>query len=446
MKRTTALTGLARVAPALVFALALLAQLPLILNPGYFSHDELQWAAFSGASGGSAIPWLPWTAIDAFQYRPLTFNLWLWLSRQLFAQPQAFHALLVAWGAANAALLCALSRRFGVATGPAIVGALVFALGPYAVYVHGWVGTIADLVWVTCALLAGWIVVRQPRMWIACVAGTLLTAIALLAKEAALSIPALLLVAWWFDGRKRSWGVALLGSGVVVALYLAARIDVLLHAPRAGAQYTLSVAHMPLRWFEYQVYPSIPSVFETFNTLARGFNGSVIVATVLWLALLAALWRSHARLVAIFLVGGIAALGPVLLLGASWNHYAYGFAALTAAVAAAAWTRAPHWGRGVLVLAAVVSVWHGANVMRQLRHVGEVQAVFSPALADALRDNDRSVRLRPAPDADGWIFERLSHEIPRYAGVAIGKRVSIVAADAAADCVIEADGRLVPAR
>ena len=33
-------------APALaVLALVLLAQLPLVLNPGYFSHDELQWAA-----------------------------------------------------------------------------------------------------------------------------------------------------------------------------------------------------------------------------------------------------------------------------------------------------------------------------------------------------------------------------------------------------------------
>ena len=32
--------------PALaVLALVLLAQLPLVLNPGYFSHDELQWAA-----------------------------------------------------------------------------------------------------------------------------------------------------------------------------------------------------------------------------------------------------------------------------------------------------------------------------------------------------------------------------------------------------------------
>ena len=33
---------------AAVFACVLIAQAPLVLNPGYFSHDELQWAAFAG--------------------------------------------------------------------------------------------------------------------------------------------------------------------------------------------------------------------------------------------------------------------------------------------------------------------------------------------------------------------------------------------------------------
>jgi hypothetical protein len=431
-------------APAAVFALVLLAQLPLILNPGYFSHDELQWAAF--AADGRHVAW---TAIGEFQYRPLTFNLWMWLSRELFAQPQAFHALLVAWGAANAALVCGLSRRFGMATGPAIVGALVFALGPYASYVHGWIGTLGDLAWLSCALLCATIAVRQPRAWLAGVAAAVLTTVALLAKEAAVSIPALLALAWWFDGRKRAWAGATLGAGVVAALYLALRVGVLLHAPRTGDQYTLDIGHLPLRWFEYQVYPAIPSLFETFNTLARGITIGVAAATAAWCALLVVLWRSHPRWVAVFLIAGFAALGPVLLLGASFNHYAYGFAAVTAATAAAAWMRAAPWGRGVLALLAVVSLWHGVNVMRQVRHVGEVQAVFSPALADVLRGNARHVRLRAAPDADGWIFQRLTHEIPSYDGVDIGNRVEL-ATDPVdgmpVDFIIAADGHLLPPR
>jgi hypothetical protein len=442
--------GWTRWAPLVVFALALLGQWLLIANPGYFSHDELQWAAFAGSEG--PIHWSSWTAIDAFQYRPLTFNLWLWLSRQLFAQPQAFHFLLVAWGAGNAALLCALARRFGVATWPAIIGALVFALGPFAAYVHGWVGTIGDLAWVSCALLAGLVATRWPRVATAALAAAAFTAIGLLAKEAAAAIPVLLAVAWWFDGRKRHWAAATLAAATVVAIYLALRIGVLLHAPREGAQYALSVAHVPLRWLEYQLFAFVPTVFEAFNTLSRGFDGRIAVAGVLWLALMAALWRSSPRIAAIFLLAGIAALAPALPLGSSWNHYGYGFAAITAMAVAAAWPRAPRWGRGVIALCALLCLWHGANVMRMMRHVGEVQAVFSPALADAVAarasqpHGDAPLRLRPAPDADAWIFARLTHDIPSYRGVAIGRRVVLVATDAPADAVIAADGRIMPLR
>jgi hypothetical protein len=167
--------------------------------------------------------------------------------------------------------------------------------------------------------------------------------------------------------------------------------------------------------------------------------------------LLVVLWRSHPRWVAVFLIAGFAALGPVLLLGASFNHYAYGFAAITAATAAAAWMRAAPWARGVLALLALVSTWHGVNVMRQMRHVGEVQSVFSPALANVLRGDAGHVRLRIAPDADDWIFQRLTHEVPSYDGVDIGDRVELVAADATApavpvDFIIAADGHLLPPR
>ena len=134
------------VMPVLVFALACLLQLPLVLNPGYYSHDELQWAVH--AVDGVRVPWLD---VSAFQYRPLTFNLWMLLSRALFDTPMLFHAVLVAWGSANASLLYAVGRRFGMQTWPALFGALVFALSPYAVYTHGWVGCIADLIWLSCA-------------------------------------------------------------------------------------------------------------------------------------------------------------------------------------------------------------------------------------------------------------------------------------------------------
>lgn len=429
---------------AAVFAATLLLSLPLILNPGYFSHDELQWGARAGTSG--AIDWFPWLAIDAFQYRPLTFNLWLWLSRHLFAHPHLFHAAIVAWGAANAALLARLGLGFGMSRRAAAAGALAFALGPYAAYVHGWVGTVGDLAWLCCGLLIGLYVQRCRRPLAATAIAFALTAVALLGKEAAISIPPLLAIAWWFDGRKRVWLAALLGSSAAVLAYLLLRQDALLHGAREGVQYAVSVAHVPRRWLEYQLFAQMPGVPETFVTFLRGWNARVVAAALLWLALLAALWRAGPRHAGVFLLGGVAALAAVLPLARSWNHYGYAFAALTAMLVAAAWRDSPKWGRVVIGLFALLTLAHGAVTMAMIYRVGEIQAVYSPALARAVGDaTDASpLRLRLAPDARPWIFARLTHEVPSYRGVAIGDRVRIVDAGEPADYLVEADGRLMP--
>ena len=422
----------------LVFLAAVILQSPLVLNPGYYSHDELQWAAF--AEAGTQAPWL---GIDAFQYRPLTFNLWMAMSRAWFDTPPLFHGVLVAWGSLNAALLFALGRGFGMRAWPAAIGAVAFALSPYAVRVHGWVGCIADLAWLGCALLLGLILQRTRHRVTAALAATALTGVALLAKEAAFAIPALLAVAWWFDGRRPKWLVALLASGAACALYLALRMDVLLHGARDSDHYTPHLANAPLRWFEYQLFLPIVPLQEAFTVLQRPLP--LLVAGVLWIGLFAAVWRASRRLAALFLLAGVAALLPVLPLGSSWNHYAYGFAAVASMTIAAAWPRASRGGRIAIGLFAALSLLHGAHVMSKMQETGRIQAVFSPALARAVQaDADGRVALRLAPGAKAWMFQRLTHDIPSYDGVEIGERVRWAGNGEAADHLVLPDGRLQP--
>ena len=273
----------ARATPLAVFALVVLAQWPLVSNPGDFSHDELQWAARAGTQG--PIPWQSWTAVDTFQYRPLTFNLWLWLSRLLFAQPPLFHAVLVGWGAANAVLLMAVARRFGVARAPAACAALVFALGPSAPTCTAGSARSPTSPGSRARCWSGsWLLVRARSSGRPPRSPPSRRRSALLAKEAALAIPALLALAWWFGGRQRTWLVAMLASCRVATVYLALRIDALLHASREGAQYTLALANIPRRWLEYQLYPAMPQKLEAFSTLRGGFGGSAVAAGVLWAA------------------------------------------------------------------------------------------------------------------------------------------------------------------
>lgn len=438
--------GRAALLPLLAFALVALAQLPLASNPGYFSHDELQWAAH--AADGTRFPW---TAIGEFQYRPLTFNLWLWLSRLLFESPPAFHAVLVLAGAANAGLAAGLARRLGAGSRPALAGAALFGIGPHAMYVHGWIGTLGEVLWLglglLAALLATW---RGLPVAAAGAAAAVATLLALLSKEAAVAIPPLLALGAWLaaapgtDLRRRlAWAAA--ATGAVVAAYLALRLGALLGAPRNGSAYALSPGHAPMRWLEQQLYPFDPAVFEVHTVLAHAGKRAAFAALA-WLGVVAALARAGWRWPAAFVLGGAAALAPALPLASGATQYGYAFACVSTLVAACAWPRLGRGARAMLLFAALLVAWHGANVAREVRAVGERQARFSPAVADLLRAGGDPLRLRMGEGADAWIYQRLTYDIPHYQGVRFGDRVRIVGPGEAADVEVREDGSLAPAR
>jgi hypothetical protein len=432
---------------AATLAIVLVVQSPLVFNPGYFSHDELQWAYYATRLQGGFFGNALWTDVHAFQYRPLTFSLWVLLSRNLFEHPYAFHAVIVTWGAANAGLMALLLRRYGVTTWGALAAALVFALGPYAAYVHGWVGTIADLIWMSCTLLIGLLAKEGRRpAWV--FAGVFaLTSVALLAKEASIVIPALVLLAWWYSGRQRAWGVAAVASAAPVLLYLLLRLKAILFASEpTGAIYHWSLLSIPARWLEYQLFPVLTSRLGAGDFLVKGLTSrAVVVAAVMWLLLAWSLGRAGLRWLLAFLLGGAAALGPVLLLAGGANQYGYGFAAVTAGVVALAWGSMQRAPRVLAAVIACLCVWHGVNIMRSTHDIGVKQSRFSPALAKAVASSPTPVRVRPLIEKDRWIYLRLTHEIPSYRGVPIGDRVQLVEADEPMDYLIGRMGELLPA-
>jgi len=63
-------------------------------------------------------------------------------------------------------------------------------------------------------------------------------------------------------------------------------------------------------------------------------------------------------------------------------------------------------------------------------------------LAQAVQSASRTpIRLR-LPTDHPWVYQRLTHEIPSYHGVAIGDRVRLVGDGDAADYTIAPDGSL----
>lgn len=426
----------------LVLALVVL-QAPLWLNPGYFSHDELQWAMRANVATLAELPWVSFLAWDHFQFRPLTFNLWLLLSHALFDTPRIFHAVCVLLGSLNALLLARVLGAAGAGPRSAWLAALVFGLSPYAAWVHGWVGCLADLLWVGAGLaLVRLLQQLGPDRRGLLLAGTgalLATGIGLLAKEAALSLPALLVLATVLLRWPRHWLVASVVSLAVATIYLALRLPVLLH-PGEGSTYLIHASAIPRRWLEYQVF-----------AWALGINEPVVLALApwldwsLWLVLLLGLivtvWRASRRLWLAWFAGGVLALAPVLVLPSAYNQYGYGFIAVSAATLVLAVPRMGRGGRILVLVLALFTLLHGFQVQREILRVGHLQRVFSPSLDHAMQAAPGvPIRLWPEMPEQRHVYQRLSLGASARAEPGAAPSVRMAETEATASHRITADG------
>lgn len=427
----------------LLLLLALVLQIPLILNPGYFSHDELQWAARADVVDLSSMPWLDWFDFEQYQFRPLTFNLWLWLTHFLFESPLLFHAVLVFWGSINAVLLMLVAQHYLSSLATAFVVGALFVLNPFAVYVHGWVATMADMLVLSCLLVLILFTIKKPKYIYVMPATVLMTSMALFSKESALSIPAVLLVIWCFDGYQKHWLLACMVSGVVAAVYLGLRLPVLLLQPE-GTHYSLNAWSMPKRWLEYHLYWVMPNAGEPNSTLPGGFHLSPLVALIFIIGLFVALWQAHRKLTLGLLAGGIATLLPVLPIASSAGQYGYLFSAWYVVLTSLIWHHAKGWRKKIIASMAALGFIHGMVIMVMMFYVGNIQSVFSPALADVVKraNQNQNIRLKLASDSRPWIFNRLINDIPSYQGVPIGDQIKIVSQNQKADYLIQSDGQI----
>lgn len=432
-----------------LFVLLLALQLPAILNPGYFSHDELQWWARADVSAMSALPWMSWTDLGVFQYRPLTFNLWLALSYACAGTPYLMHAAIVGLGSLNAVLLGRCLMSAGTSRRTAVLAALVFALSPYVAYVHGWVGTLADLLTLLAGLLGLRLLQRMtdasgrhdvPRIALVIV----LTGAALMCKESAVVLPLLLLPALYRHPRPRAALAAIAFSALTIAVYLFARLPVILSPPTGSESYAWAIAHVPSRLAEYLLFPFLPPMLEVGPTLAKSTERLLAAAACL-AALLAALgtvgWRWPAAWLAMF----AALLAPVLILPMSYGQYAYLASAAAIGIAALAWARLRTVPKAVLGVVAAVAVVHGIAIMRHMHDIGVAQHAFYADLLRILPAASSPLRIDVADESDRWMARRFVSGVPTYRGVAIEGRVLVDEhPGAAAQLVMARDGHLKP--
>lgn len=410
-------------ARSIAFVAALLVAGATASLPGYFAGDELQWGA-RAAAGWSAAPWVSPDFSD-FQFRPLTFNLWLAMSQVLFPHPRLFHWVYMALGVGIALLLY---RCVTAAGQPAQVGTLTaaaFVVMPSSAFTHAWLGTLADLAWVACALTTVMLVARKDsRMTVrgAAIAGLLLTATALAAKETAVCIPLLLGACYLLLPRAPVFAAAM-GSAAAALVYLLLRWDALTRGD--DATYVMDPALLPVQALKYVAWPFAWKNQELHNLFYLGWD-DVVLALAMHAALIGLALRLSRRVTAAYLLAYFAAVVPVLVIPNAYPHYLYASGAAMAALLAWLWHRYKTWGRVVMTLPILALAIHAARIVNNFQDVARHERALTASIASELASpTSGPIRLEaPTLEVFDWT-RRLLANVPGVRGAAIDRSVHL---------------------
>lgn len=410
--------------------LLLLLQLPLIANPGYFSHDELQWLARADVPSWNALTWVSWLDFSPLQYRPLTFNIWLVLARTCGSTPELMHFVFVCLGIANAWLLARVLVAARISERIAYLSAIVFSLTPYVVYVHGWTGTLADLLTLAFGLLAARALqnaisaTNTQTVAARASASTLFVAAALLCKESAIVLPLLLPLVASREISSRRTLLMIAPAAAVVALYLAIRLPILIDSGHVDSAYAWSLRHVLARLTEYLLFPFMPPLFEIAPLLGKG-TARIAAAAGCLMLLLGALASIGRRWPLTWLIAFGVALAPVLVLAISYNHYAYLASAIAIGICAAAWPTLRRVPRIALGFLAAIAMLHGIIVMSRIHSVGLIQRNLYEDLTADLTRSPAALHIAAADPRDAWLLGRLLLGVDTFRGVPFGERIRV---------------------
>lgn len=404
----------------LIFLIGMFMSIGLFMNPGYFSHDEIGWGikAISEKSL-SDINYYNIFHYNEFHYRPLNFNLWLLTSYYLFEFPQLYHLFLVLFGLVNSTLIYFFLKQ-EVESRLAFLTAITSTIMPTVAFVNGWIGTIADVFWFMCCIIA--LILHQKnrklsheRKTISMLLSLLFFIFSLMFKETAVAFPGVLFVYVLYKNfqergdfkiyKNISDVIIFISSTLIVFSYVFVRFDFLF--PSDGGGYGTSIANIPIRAFEYFVYPFLIKNIEIHGLFSQSTASELITALFLHLVFVVVLcgknWFRYFLYFSCYFVTSV----PILILDMSLPHYIYASGFVTAFGISILFYQ-NSYKRILGIILFVILAIHGVNVQKNYIVTGMYQNNFVNTLYSILKNNNKQCTyvITPEVGSASWIAIR----------------------------------------
>jgi hypothetical protein len=249
-------------------------------------------------------------------------------------------------------------------------------------------------------------------------------AMALLCKETSLVIPAAVLILFYIDRQRANFsraGVLAAGMGVLVLVYLAARLPALLHvgASGAGGYGFGSVAAAFTNAYSYFGYPFAIDMAE-ISDYANRRPFALLAPIAIHLFLVLMIWiRFGARGAVLYVIGYFLALAPVLIISKYETQYLYAPSLAVSVAVALVWRPEIVYALPTIGIGAAL-IYHGFLVQKAMYLTGACQTKILATAAGALSATswNHDPILYGPDNAPWWVAARALHGAP----VRIGER------------------------
>jgi len=415
-----------------------------IAAPGYYSHDEVQYGILS-KDLGRALGGVWVDHMYSLQYRPFARSFWFFLSFFFYEIPLLMHLSVALVSIFNGVLIYFLLFRVSGQSRSALWGFIGYHIFPPTVWIVGWVGTLADSLWMMCALLIAHILLtdhsdakkRQSEGYSLgnlkitrhlCV--VLLFVLGLLSKENFVVLPVAIAGLCLLSKPWRGWYYALFGTSVVAAIYLLLRLDLLMSGT---GSYEISIRYLFKHMLQYWMYPYTWKWIE-FSAPMNSILGHLSLAAIFMFAPVVLLsFRRQWHLALAFIFYYFVFSAPALIVEAAFPHYMYGSVLPVVAMVAYSFRLGERkWIKISASVLLAVLCFHSIKIhamfyttaIIQTRIYNDTFGILSSYDQDRGNNETRFVIFAEA-GSKPWILRRAFHQVSEVGAIPIRGRFQI---------------------
>ncbi|OEE68103.1 hypothetical protein A1OO_20460 [Enterovibrio norvegicus FF-33] len=404
---------------SLIFIAGLIMSLGLIMNPGYFSHDEISWGI--KATSGNSLSDISFYNIfhyNEFHYRPLNFNSWLITSYYLYELPQLYHFLIVLFGLTNTVLVYFFLKR-EVDSKLAVLTAVISTIMPTIAFVNGWIGTMADVFWFMCCIVSLMIHQTNRRLdslnFPLIALSLLFFILALMFKETAVVYPGVLFIYVVYATYKersdfrifinKSDIIIFLLSTIIFLFYITIRFKFLF--PSDGGGYGAAFSNIPIRMLEYFIYPFLINNVELHGLFLQHSLSELITAFCIHFLLVLMLCKQDKLKYFLYFGCYFVTAVPILILDMSLPHYIYASGFVTAFGISFLFFENKR-KRFASMIFFVLLAMHGIKVQVNYVSTGSYQNNFVGTLYSVIKGGNKkcSYVIKPEAGSTSWVAVR----------------------------------------